>query len=107
MLNPQITHYKPNTVMEYRNEATGQVVSDAEGNLIQRVGNGSTRSFAWDFRNRLTRVSENGGTIAAYTYDTSDRRSSIRSFTWDFRNRLTRVTENRPVRNIKGEEKRW
>jgi RHS repeat-associated protein len=47
---------------------------DDEGNLIQRVGNGTTRTFSWDYRNRLTSVTENGATIATYTYDVMDRR---------------------------------
>jgi RHS repeat-associated protein len=38
------------------------------------VGNGTTRIFSWDYRNRLTSVTENGATIATYTYDVMDRR---------------------------------
>jgi YD repeat-containing protein len=49
---------------------------DNEGNLIQRVGNGTTRTFTWDYRNRLTEVRDNGSVTAAYTYDAMNRRIS-------------------------------
>ncbi len=54
---------------------------DLEGNLILRTSkaDASTRTFEWDHRNRLTRVTDanSGGQpqqVAEYAYDTADRR---------------------------------
>jgi RHS repeat-associated protein len=68
------TGYQTGTNNQLTSDGTYTYTYDDEGNLIQRVGNGTTRSFSWDYRNRLTSVTENGGAIATYTYDVMDRR---------------------------------
>ncbi|MGB6992254.1 MAG: RHS repeat-associated core domain-containing protein [Thermoanaerobaculia bacterium] len=51
----------------------GEVLSyDDNGNMTSK----GSRTFSYDFRNRLTRVSEPGQEIATYTYDAFNRRVS-------------------------------
>ncbi|UBF30172.1 hypothetical protein K9N68_39205 (plasmid) [Kovacikia minuta CCNUW1] len=47
---------------------------DDEGNLIQRVGNGTTRTFTWDYRNRLAGVTDSASGTTTYTYDALNQR---------------------------------
>jgi RHS repeat-associated protein len=51
---------------------------DDEGNLKTRRDRSTniTRTFNWDYRNRLVSVVEGGVTIAAYTYDANNERIS-------------------------------
>lgn len=49
---------------------------DANGNRITAtaIDTGTTRSYTWDADNRLTRVDENGVTLAAFAYDYAGQR---------------------------------
>jgi RHS repeat-associated protein len=53
---------------------------DGEGNLIEQDGGGVIRTFEWDNRNRLVRVTDRVGDtvtqVVQYTYDALDRRTS-------------------------------
>ena len=51
---------------------------DDEGNLKTRRDRSTniTRTFTWDYRNRLTSVVEGGVSIAAYSYDANNERIS-------------------------------
>ncbi|WP_233585461.1 RHS repeat-associated core domain-containing protein [Corallococcus sp. CA054B] len=54
-----------NTVLNY----------DLAGNLVEKVTQASTRTFAWDIRNTLTAVYDNGQEVGRYDYDNSLQRT--------------------------------
>lgn len=47
---------------------------DSNGNMTSRTCGNATRAFTWDFDNRLTRVQENGVTLAEFGYDSAGQR---------------------------------
>jgi RHS repeat-associated protein len=47
---------------------------DDEGNLLTQAGNGVTRSYVWDYRNRLISVTDTAGLAVSYGYDISNKR---------------------------------
>ncbi len=59
-------------------DGTYTYMYDAEGNRISRVGNGTTTTYIWDYRNRLIEVQTSGTTNSdvTFTYDVFDRRTS-------------------------------
>ncbi|WP_233613369.1 RHS repeat-associated core domain-containing protein [Corallococcus sp. AB032C] len=54
-----------NTVLNY----------DLVGNLVEKVTQASTRTFAWDIRNTLTAVYDNGQEVGRYDYDSDLQRT--------------------------------
>ena len=79
----------PNTANRLKSDGTYTYKYDDEGNTTRRVrtdgqadANGSTvREFTWDYRNRLTRVTDStaGGIVVqevTFTYDSMNRRIS-------------------------------
>ena len=70
------TGYVTGTNNQLSSDGTYAYTYDDEGNLKTRTGNGSTRTFTWDYRNRLTSVVENSITLGSYGYDASNQRIS-------------------------------
>ena len=47
---------------------------DNDGNIISQTSGGGTTTYTYDFRNRLTSVSDQGTILASFTYDALNRR---------------------------------
>jgi RHS repeat-associated protein len=47
---------------------------DDEGNLLTQTKNGVTRTYVWDYRNRLMGVTDTAGLAVSYGYDVVDQR---------------------------------
>lgn len=56
------------------NTSTATFVYDANGNLTSKTDGTGTRTFAWDFENRLKQVTLPNGNTVGYKYDAIGRR---------------------------------
>ncbi|MDA1054030.1 MAG: hypothetical protein O3C40_26575, partial [Planctomycetota bacterium] len=79
--NRTMTGYTTGSNNQLLNDGTYSYTYDDEGNRTKRtnVATGAVTEYAWDFRNRLTKVTEKdslGATtkVVEYTYDVFDRR---------------------------------
>ncbi|MBL0698599.1 RHS repeat protein [Comamonas sp. JC664] len=52
---------------------------DLAGNITQRTAQGAVRDFAWDIRNTLTAVYDNGAEVGRYDYDANLQRTVSQS----------------------------
>ncbi|WP_239989146.1 RHS repeat-associated core domain-containing protein [Corallococcus macrosporus] len=52
---------------------------DLAGNIVGKTAQGSTRVFAWDIRNTLTAVYDNGVEVGRYDYDANLQRTERRT----------------------------